>query len=139
MFDFLKNRKGEILNIMFLDPEKKFYLAEIAKQMKRESSAYQKYVESFIKEGVFCEERIGNMRFFWLNKEHQFYEEIKGMISKSIGVEAQLKTILANINSVGVAFIFGSFASDKLTSFSDIDLFIIGEEKDDEIIKKFLK
>lgn len=139
MLDFLKNGKGEILNLMFLNPDKKYYLAEIAKILGKESSAYQKHVESFIESGIFCNQRIGNMRFFWLNKDYQLYNEIKNIISKTIGVEAQLKTLLKEINSVETAFIFGSFATDKFNSNSDIDLFMIGEDNQDAIIKYIAK
>lgn len=139
MLDFLKNGKGEILNLMFLNPDKKYYLAEIAKILNKESSAYQKQIESFIQEGILNDERIGHMRFFWLNNDYHLYEEIKNIISKTIGVEAQLKTLLKEIDSVETAFIFGSFATDKFSSDSDIDLFLVGEEIEDSVIKHITK
>jgi predicted nucleotidyltransferase len=139
MLDFLKNGKGEILNLMFLNPDKKYYLAEIAKILGRESSTYQKYIESFIEDGIFQDERIGNMRFFWLNKDYLLYTEIKNIISKTIGVEAQLKTLLNETDFVETAFIFGSFASDKFNSNSDIDLFIIGQVNQDSFIERITK
>ena len=139
MLNFLKNGKGEILNLMFLNPDKKYYLAEIAKILGKEPSAYQKYIENFIREGIFCNERVGNMRFFWLKKDYQLYDEIKSIISKTIGIEARLKTLLKKIDSVKIAFIFGSFATDKFTGSSDIDLFIIGEENQNTIIERITK
>lgn len=139
MLNFLKNGKGEILKLMFLNPDKKYYLAEISKILGKNSSAYQKHIEGFIQDGFFCNERIGNMRFFWLNKNYQLYNEIKNIISKTIGVEAQLKTLLKKIDSVEIAFIFGSFATDKFNSNSDIDLFIIGEENQNAIIEHITK
>ena len=139
MLDFLKNGKGEILNLMFLNPDKKYYLTEIAKILGKEPSLYQRYMESFIEDNIFCEERVGNMRFFWLNKNHPIYNEIKNIISKTIGIEAQLKNLLEGVNSVETAFIFGSFATDKFNSSSDIDVFIIGEEKDNTIIEPITK
>lgn len=139
MLDFLKNAKGEILNLMFLNPDKKYYLAEIAKILGKESSAYQKYIENFIQNGLFCNKRIGNMRFFWLNKDYQLYNEIKNIISKTIGIEARLKILLEKIDSVEIAFIFGSFATDKFNSNSDIDLFLVGEENQNTIIEQITK
>jgi predicted nucleotidyltransferase len=139
MFDFLKNGKGEILNLMFLNPEKKYYLAEIAKILGKEPPAYQRYIDNFIKEGVFCEERIGNMRFFWLNKNYHLYSEIKNIISKTLGVEAQLISLVNKFDSIQTAFIFGSYASEKFNINSDIDLFIIGEADQDSFIENITK
>jgi len=139
VLDFLKNGKGEILNLMFFNPDKKYYLAEVAKILGKEPSAYQKHIQSFIEDGILCDERVGNMRFFWLNKNYHLYNEIKNIISKTIGVEAQLKNLLKEINSVETAFIFGSFATDKFNRNSDIDLFLVGEENQDAIIKHITK
>lgn len=139
MLDFLKNGQGEILNLMFSNPDKKYYLAEIAKILGKEPANYQRYIEKMISDGIFCEERIGNMRFFWLNKNYQLYNEIKSMISKTIGIEAQLREIIEKINTIETAFIFGSFATDKFNSGSDIDLFIIGEINEDNFIEEITK
>lgn len=136
MLDFLKNGQGEILNLMFSNPDKRYYLAEVAKILGKESSAYQKYIEKMINDGILCDERIGNMRFFWLNRNYQLFNEIKAIVSKTIGVEAQLKNLVEKINSIETAFIFGSFASDKFNGQSDIDLFIIGEIDKDNFIEK---
>lgn len=136
MLNFLKNGKGEILNLMFLNPDKKYYLTELAKILGKEPTAYQKHVEGFIKEGIFHEERIGNMRFFWLNKEYSLYDEIRSIVSKTIGLEAKLKSTFEEVGSIEIAFIFGSFATDRFNQNSDIDLFIVGSEDDNMIIKK---
>ena len=139
MLDFLKNGQGEILNLMFSNPDKRYYLAEVAKILGKESANYQRYIEKMISDGILCEERIGNMRFFWLNKDYQLYNEIKAMVSKTIGVEAQLREIIEKIDTIETAFIFGSFATDKFNSGSDIDLFIIGEVNEDNFIEEITK
>ena len=139
MLDFLKNGQGEILNLMFFNPDKRYYLAEVAKILGKESANYQRYIEKMISDGILCEERIGNMRFFWLNKDYQLYNEIKAMISKTIGIEAQLREIIEKIDTIETAFIFGSFATDKFNSGSDIDLFIIGEVNEDNFIEEITK
>ena len=139
MLDFLKNGQGEILNLMFSNPDKRYYLAEVAKILGKESANYQRYIEKMISDGILCEERIGNMRFFWLNKDYQLYNEIKAMISKTIGIEAQLREIIEKIDTIETAFIFGSFATDKFNSGSDIDLFIIGEVNEDNFIEEITK
>ena len=139
MLDFLKNAQGEILNLMFSNPDKRYYLAEVAKILGKESANYQRYIEKMISDGILCEERIGNMRFFWLNKDYQLYNEIKAMVSKTIGIEAQLREIIEKINTIETAFIFGSFATDKFNSNSDIDLFIIGEVNEDNFIEEITK
>jgi len=139
MLDFLKNGQGEILNLMFSNPDKRYYLAEVAKILGKASANYQRYIGKMISDGILCEERVGNMRFFWLNKDYQLYNEIKAMVSKTIGIEARLRKIIEKIDTIETAFIFGSFATDKFNSVSDIDLFIIGEVNEDNFIGEITK
>ncbi len=126
MLNYLKNGKGEILNLLFHNPDKKFFLSELAKILGRKPGNYKKYIDDFIDEGILLSERKGNMRFFWLNKEYALYNEIKLIIFKTIGVAHDLKSLVSGIDGIKLAFIFGSYATNKFNSNSDIDLFVVG-------------
>ncbi len=127
MLNYLKNGKGEILNLLFHNPEKKYFLSEISKILGREPGNYKKYIDDFIKEGLLLEERIGNMRFFWLNREYPLYNEIKLIVFKTIGVAFDLSELVARFEGIKLSFIFGSYATNKFNSNSDIDLLVVGE------------
>ncbi len=134
MLNFLKNGKGEILKLFFQNPGKEYYLREIAKNFNKEPSHYQKYLNNLVDDGVLLDERRGNMRFFRLNQEHALYEEIKSIISKTIGLENELKQLVDNINNVECAFIFGSIAKGSENNNSDVDLMLIGSIDQDILI-----
>jgi len=127
MLNFLKNGGGEILKLFFKDPEKEYYFREIAKNLNREPSHYQKYLDSLVKDAVLLDERRGNMRFFKLNKEHPLYEEIKSIISKTIGLENEIKGLVDKLSGIEYAFIFGSIAKSAENVNSDVDLMLIGD------------
>jgi len=136
MLNLFKNSKGEILNLFFKDAEKEYYLREIAKNLDKEPSHFQKALNSLVKEGVLKDERKGNLRFFKLNKNYSLYEEIKKIISKTLGIEARFKKMINNLAGIEYAFIFGSIAKSKEYSESDIDLMIIGKADQDDFIDK---
>jgi len=127
MLNFLKNGGGEILKLFFKDVEKEYYFREISKILNKEPSCYQKYLDRLVEDEILLDERRGNMRFFRLNKEHPLYEEIKSIVSKTVGLENELKEIVDKICGVECAFIFGSIAVGKENSNSDVDLMLIGE------------
>lgn len=135
MLDFLKNGCGEILKIFFNDPEKEYYLREIARILKKEPGHYQRYFKEFVASGILQDERRGNMRFFKLNKNHPLYQELKSMVSKTVGLEYKLKDLIISLN-VSRACIFGSTASGRENSASDVDLLIIGDVDQDALISK---
>ncbi len=134
MLNFLKNGGGEILNLFFKDQEKEYYFREIAKKLNKEPSYCQKYLDNLVKDKILLDERRGNMRFFRLNKEHPLYEEIKSIVSKTIGLENELKELVDKLDNVECAFVFGSIAKGTENSNSDIDLMLIGDINQDAFI-----
>jgi len=139
MLNFLKNGKGEILNLFFKDEEKEYFLREIARILQRDASATQRYLEALIDEGILKDERKGNLRFFKLNKNYPLYEEIKKIISKTLGLEYKVKRLIENLKQIEYAFIYGSIAKNEEYSESDIDLLLIGKADQDVLIKKINK
>lgn len=131
MFDFLKNSKGQILELFFQDPGREYYMREIGKILKKEPGYFQAYLNSLVKDGILKDEKKGPLRYFSLNKSHPLYDEIKTIISKTLGIESKLKRIVNEFEKLECAFIFGSIAKDTENSFSDIDLMLIGEVNED--------
>lgn len=139
MFDFLKNGRGEILELFFKNSDREFYFREIAASLNKEPGAIQSYINSLAEQKILVDERKGNMRFFKLNKNHPLYEEIKSIISKTIGIEYKLKELAGALPRLEYAFIFGSIAKGKEYGDSDIDLLLIGEVNQDFLIEKISK
>ena len=136
MLDFLKNGKGELLSFFFRDVNKEYYLSEIAKNLNKEASFYQRYLDKFVKDGILLNERKGNMRFFRLNQNHPLFNEIRSIISKTLGIEGKFKSLVDSLPGVVCSFIFGSIASNKENCNSDIDLVLIGSVDQNYLIEK---
>ncbi len=113
MLDFTKNSADKILNLFFKDPEKKLYLREIARVLGQEPGYFQKAINNLVTEGVLRDERKANLRYFELNKEYPLYDELKKIISKTLGLEAKIKEIINSLSGIDYAFIFGSIARNK--------------------------
>ncbi|GAH03514.1 unnamed protein product [marine sediment metagenome] len=86
--------------------------------------------------GILKSERQGNLKYYSINTDYPLFNELKGIVSKTIGVEGSLREIIKDIFGISIAFIYGSFASGKETERSDIDLFLIGEFDEDLLNKK---
>ncbi|MEI6288706.1 MAG: nucleotidyltransferase domain-containing protein, partial [bacterium] len=121
MLEFIKNGKGELLNFFFKNSDGVYYLREIAKILNKEPAYYQRHLDNLVKNGILLDERKGNLRFFKLNKNHPLYEELKSIISKTLGVEFRLKSLVSGFEKIECAFIFGSVANNQEVADSDID------------------
>ena len=129
-----KTRK-RLFILFFSNPEKKYYLHEIARLIECPAQNIRRDLLPFVKDEVFKMERVGNLSLYYLNQDYPLYEELKSIITKTVGIEALFKGVLKNISNIQAAFIFGSFAADKERGSSDIDLFILGGPDKDSLIK----
>lgn len=117
----------KILNLFFLNESESFYVNELAKLLKEDPSNLYKKLLEFRKEGMLSDEFRGKERYFFLNKKYPFLKEYKNIILKGVGFEKILKEKLSKIKGVDSVYIFGSYAKNKLSLESDIDILIIGD------------
>jgi predicted nucleotidyltransferase len=82
---------------------------------------------------LFLSRAIGKIKLYRLNRAYPLYNEIKGIIRKTVGIEAGVKAALSGVKGIDFAFIYGSFAEDRETSLSDIDIIIIAGARPKEI------
>ena len=139
MFNFLKNGTGQLLQLFFQDPGKKFYVREISRILNKEPGQFQRILNNLVEEGLLIDEREANLRYFKLNKEYPLYDELKKIVSKTLGIEAKLKKLAEEFKRIKYAFIFGSIAADKENTLSDIDLMLVGKADEDKLILKINK
>ena len=118
MLNFIKATTGEILKLFFLDPDKEYYLREIGKNLGKSPGIFQRNLKNLVKEKILKDKRRGNLRLFRLNKKHPLYEEIKSIISKTLGIDAQLRKLVRSLKGVEYAFIFGSIAKNTENSYT---------------------
>jgi predicted nucleotidyltransferase len=130
---FTKNQTL-ILEIFYSHPEKLYYLRELAQMMGKEPGVFQKDINKLVEEGFLENYYKTKRRFFKINKKYPFYNELKSIFFKTVGVKGRLQKELKGIKGVKEAFIYGSFARGEEKESSDIDLFIIGSADEDEIL-----
>jgi predicted nucleotidyltransferase len=136
---YLDNGKGELLNFFFKNPDGAYYFREIAKNLNKEPAHYQRHLDKLVDDGILEDERKGNLRFFKLNKNHPLYEELKSIVSKTLGIEHGLKHMISEIENIDAALIFGSIAKNNESANSDIDLMIIGNPNQDILTEKIVE
>ena len=117
----------KILNLFFLNRKERFYINELAKLLKEDHSNIHKKLIELRKEGILSDEFSGKERYFFLNSKYPFLKEYRKIILKGFGFEKILKEKLSKLRGVDSAYIFGSYAQNRLSLESDIDLLVIGD------------
>lgn len=126
ILNFKKSKiKRDLLQLFFAHPEKRYYLREMERILERPAAYIRRELIKLEQEGLFLSEYVGKERFFWLNQNFFLFQEIKGIVNKTIGIEGRLKQIIKHSKKISEAYVFGSYANDSLTPESDIDLLLI--------------
>ena len=116
----------KLLDYYFLNPDSQHYINELARILELDPKNTETKLKEFEKDGLFKSEFRGKERYFFLEKDNPVLEHYRQIFLKTHGIEKRLKDMLSNIKGLKEAYIFGSYASNKMDSSSDIDILAIG-------------
>ncbi len=129
----------KILNLFFLNEKEKFYVNELAEKIKADPANVHKKLLELKEEGILSDEFSGKERYFFLDQKYPFLKEYKKIILKGLGFEKSLKEKLSKLKGIESIYIFGSYAQNKLSLESDIDVLIIGDADTIELQKSLVE
>jgi predicted nucleotidyltransferase len=115
-----------LLNYFFINPASRVYVNELYRNLKIDKRNLVRKLKELEKEGILKSETSGNLKLYSVNRNYPLYREYRKIVLKTIGFEDKLKKILEKIEGVKEAYIYGSYAKDKMAIHSDVDLLIVG-------------
>ncbi|MFT5206368.1 MAG: putative ABC-type ATPase [Candidatus Omnitrophota bacterium] len=129
--------KGRVLLLFFNKPAKRYYLREIAGLLDIDPANLSRDLDTFVKEGLLTVVPEGKQKFFALNKEYAFYDELKSIAYKtalaaSNRISQSKKTnavyVIAGPNGAGKTTFAKTFLPDQLNchTFINADLIAAG-------------
>lgn len=118
----------QVLGLLYAQPEKSFYTKEILRLTGMGVATIKRELDRMVAAGILSLTRIGNQHHYQADPACPIYHELLGIVKKTFGVVDVINLALSPLaGHIDWAFIFGSVASGKETSASDIDLMIIGD------------
>lgn len=136
MLQLFKSKiRAGLLRLFFYNPQKEFYIRQLAKILNTSAGNTQKELRKLEADAIIKSKKMGNLRIYTLNQTLPLYPVLQQIITKTIGIESVLKENLKYLPGIKYAFIFGSYAKGELKADSDIDLFIVGNINEDGLLK----
>jgi predicted nucleotidyltransferase len=118
----------ELLKILALNPESTFNINELSRRTGFSLRGVEKELKNLLTGGILRREVSGNQHLYQLDQLCPIYQEIKAIITKTVGLTALVKQALISVEKkIERAFIYGSFASGDYGNESDVDLFVVTE------------
>jgi len=126
----------KVLGLLYAQPDKSFYIKEILRLTGMGVATIKRELDRMLAAGILNMTKIGNQHHYQANPECPIYSEIIGIVKKTIGITDVLSLALSPLAThITWAFVFGSVASGKETSASDIDLMIICDVGYADVVK----
>jgi DNA-binding transcriptional ArsR family regulator len=123
----LPKTKQRLLSAILLEPERAWYLSELARRLHVPPSSLQRELAQFVEAGIVTKRQDGNRVYFQADQTCPVFHELSRMLAKTAGLADVVRSALTPLQSnIDFAFIYGSIASSKERSSSDVDLMVIG-------------
>jgi DNA-binding transcriptional ArsR family regulator len=128
-----KTRQG-ILAATLVQPEKAWYVSELARRMGVPASSLQRELHDLSEVGILKTHRQGRMVYYQANTNSPIFTDLRGLLFKTAGLVDVLAQALAPLAAkLRTAFVYGSIAAGNEQSDSDIDLMIVGQVSPKEL------
>lgn len=120
---FSSSIRADVLSLLISSPGEKFYVREIAKLLQKNPSGVKRELDSLEKMGLVVSERVANLKYFQASKDSPLFNELKDLITKSLGLPGALKAMV-RASGAKAAFIYGRYAEGIREDA--VDILVIG-------------
>jgi predicted nucleotidyltransferase len=104
-------------------------MSEIVRHVGSGVGAVERELAKLEHSGLVDVERIGNQKHYRANLKAPIFEELRGIVEKTVGIAEPIKrSFEPYANSIKSAFVYGSVAKQADTAHSDVDLMVIGDD-----------
>jgi predicted nucleotidyltransferase len=118
-----------VLALIFGHPERSYYTSEIVRRVGSGVGAVNRELSKLARSGLVSVERIGNQKHYRANPAAPIFDELRGLIEKTVGLAEPIKkSFEPYADTIKSAFVYGSVAKGVDAADSDIDLMVIGDD-----------
>jgi hypothetical protein len=107
-------------------------LRSLAKEFDESTNSVRVELNRLTDAGLLVAEDEGKTKVYRANSAHPFFSEIKGMVSKFLGLDELMEKIVKRMGNVEKAIIVGDYA--RGVDSGPIDLVLVGQDLDLEYL-----
>ena len=107
-----------------MNPVRQAYLRELAIEFNASPSHIKEELDQLTAANLLIKEKSGRQLLFSANRNHPIYTELHSMVSKTLGMDEILESIIKRLGNLKEAYLVNVYAEGKDTGI--IDLVLIG-------------
>jgi predicted nucleotidyltransferase len=115
-----------LLSLLFGQPDRTFFLRELIELAESGTGAVQRELLRLTDAGLVLITKVGNQKHFQANRRAPVFEELRGIVLKTVGLAEPIKAALSGLKQpIELALVYGSVAKHTDTASSDVDVLIV--------------
>jgi predicted nucleotidyltransferase len=122
--------RQRLLASFFTNPTARHHLRDLAERLSIDPANLSKELRRLEQDGLFASEVSGRQKYFRLNRAYPLFQEVRGIVTKTVGAVPLLAQSLKRIEGIEEAYLYGSFARNQQDAASDIDVLVIGTPRE---------
>ena len=127
--------RRDALALLLLHPEASLHVREIARAIGKAPGTLLRELNALAQAGVLLRKPLGNQVHFQADPDCPIYEELRGILKKTVGVADVLREALAPLAPrIRAAFVYGSVARGDERARSDLDVMVVGEASFGDVV-----
>ena len=115
----------KLLTRFFFNPLAKSYLRELAKEFNVSTNSVREELNQLTRTELLTSKKSGRQVHYMANQEHPLFPELKSMVSKVMGIDQVLDSIVKRLGDLESAYLIDDYAEGKDTGI--IDLLLVGD------------
>ena len=110
---------------LFFNPKTRSYLRQLAKEFNVSTNAVREELNQLKKTNLLKSEKNGRQVYYMANEKHALFPELKSMVSKVMGIDQVIDSIINRLGNLEKAYLVGDYAEGKDTGI--IDILLVGD------------
>lgn len=120
--------RTRVLSVLFSQPDDAWHVRELARRIHALPGSTSRELIKLTDAGILISHRIGNQVHYRANRDCPIFDELAAMLQKTSGLPAALEDALKPLaENIQFALIFGSVARGEETTYSDVDILVLGD------------
>lgn len=120
--------RRKLLGLLLMRPDERYHVRELARMSEIPVGSIHRELKTMAEAGLLIRDQVGNQVFYQADQSCSIYEELASIFRKTSGLASLVCDHLDEISDrIDFAVVFGSMASGRQNSVSDLDVLILGD------------
>lgn len=117
----------KLLQELYYQPTEMFYIRQLTRMTGEKLNSVRRELKNLDQAGVLESEWRGNKRFYWVNQDYIFYQQILGLVIRTKGLGKEIIDQEKKLGQIKYVLFSGKFARGVLPEEDEIEILVVGK------------